>query len=75
MSVELQHPHKRKHNRAAEVPLLTQITLYETKQKQKSQLVVASVHRQQDILGTAKAAEAETEDKLRLHKEGRIKKR
>lgn len=75
MSGELQHPHKRKHNRAAEVPLLTQTTLYETQQKQNSQLVVASVHRQQDILGTAKAAEAETEDKLRPHKDGRIKKR
>lgn len=39
--------------------------LYETKHKQNRQLVVASVHRLQDILRSAKLAEAETVDKLR----------
>lgn len=54
---------KRKRNGAAKV--LTLINLYKTKHKQNRQLVVASVHRLQDILRSAKLAEAETVDKLR----------
>ena len=50
---------------------MTQITPYETQQKQNRQLVGASVHRQRDILRSAKAAEAETVDKLRQHGERR----
>lgn len=47
---------------------MTQITLYETKQKQNRQLVVASVHCQQGILRSAKAAAAESVDKLKFKK-------
>lgn len=60
-----------KHNRAAEVSLWTQITLYETEQKQSRRLVAASVHGQQDIPRSVEAAEAETVDELRQLKEGR----
>lgn len=62
---------KRKRNRAAKVSVLTLINLYKTKHKQNRQLVVASVHRQQDILRSAKLAEAETVDKLRQQEERR----
>lgn len=54
---------------------MTQITLYETKQKQNRQLVVASVHCQQGILRSAKAAAAETVDKLKFKKKERKKKK